>query len=394
MAATTWMRKTTRALVLLALLAAASAAVAQQAIAIGPYVQDVSTDNATICWATLSGQVTVAPLQGDAVALHEYQHHEVRIRDLEPGTTYTYDVLGDGSDAGRGMFTTVPEGEYAFSFAVVADTQNRDNAWHRPIVERIIAARPDLVLNVGDLVSDGRDILDWDRFFEINADLMRFAPYYAVLGNHDRHSALYFDFFALPGNERYYSFDRGAAHFVVVDSPGPYLPENNQTLTPGDRARYAQQCEAYWQRQMEWLREDLEGHQKAKYIFVFFHYPVYSVLASRVESANRLRERFGSVFQDYGVSAVFHGHDHHYHRAAAGGVQFVTGGVAGGNARPTDAAPLPESVKYASAVTYMLAEVGPERTTVRVIDTAGATVDEFELLPRAAGAAAEKPSEK
>jgi len=70
----------------------------------------------------------------------------------------------------------------------------------------------------------------------------------------------------------------------------------------------------------------------------------------------------------------------------AGGVQFVVAGVSGGHPRATDA-PQPESVKYASAVTYVLANVGPQRTTVRVIDIDGKTIDEFELPARVAAAA-------
>jgi len=380
-----WMRTLAVVLGLAAMLAAPCAAGAQQAIAIGPYVQDVGSNNATICWATLAGGVTWAPAGGEAAALREYEHHTLRLRNLKPGTPYTYDVLGDGGEAGKGTFTTVPEGEQAFSFAVVGDTQNRDNPAHRSIVERILVEKPDLVFNTGDLVSDGRNMQDWERFFEVNADLMRSIPYYAVLGNHERDSRIYFDSFALPGNERYYSFDRGAAHFVALDSPGPYPPEDNQPFTDADKARFAAEREAYSQRQMEWLKADLAAHRQAKYVFVFFHYPPYSVLASRVAGAQQVRERLGSVFQDYQVSAVFNGHDHNYHRAAAGGVQFVVAGVSGGSPRPTDA-PQPESVKYASAVTYVHVEVGPKRAAVQVTDLDGKTVDAFALQPRAVGA--------
>jgi len=376
------LRRAALVLCLLVVLLAVPGAAAQSGIAIGPYVQNVSTDNATICWATADGEVTYASSTTTAEVVHSYRHHSIVLRDLKPGTTYTYDVLGDGTDAGKGSFATVPEGEHPFSFAVVGDTQNTENPAHRPIVERIIAQKPDLVFNTGDVVSDGRDMREWDPFFRINSDLMRSVPYYPALGNHDRHADLYFDFFALPGNEAYYSFNRGAAHFVVLDSPGPHDPETNQPLTKEEHQRLEQAWEDYWQRQMQWLKEDLAASAQAKYVFVFFHYPPYSVLKSRLEGAQQLRERLGTVFQDNKVSAVFNGHDHHYHRAAAGGVQFVTAGVSGGRARPTDAAPLPETVKYASVVTYVQVQVGPEQAAVRVIDVDGNAVDSFELRPR------------
>ena len=354
----------------------------QSTIAIGPYVQNVGTNNAAICWTTVIGEVTVAPPVNDDTTFREYQMHSVVLRDLKPGTTYTYSVPGDTGDAGRCTFTTVPEGEHPFSFAVISDTQNRGNRAHRPIIERIMAGKPDMVFNVGDLVSDGRDIGDWEEFFRVEGDLLRSVPLYAVLGNHDRASALYFQLFALPGNERYYSFDRGAAHFVVFDSPGLFMPDDNQSVTQADQQRFRERWEQYWQQQMQWLKDDLAGRPDAKYIFVFFHYPLYSVKASRVEGSNALRARFGSVFQDYKVTAVFGGHDHHYHRAIAGGVQFVEGGVAGGGARPIDAPPHPETVKTASVESFMRVDVGPDKARVHVTDVAGNTVEEFELAAR------------
>jgi predicted MPP superfamily phosphohydrolase len=167
----------------------------------------------------------------------------------------------------------VPEGEHAFTFTVISDTQNRGNAAHRPLIEQIRASQPDLLFNVGDLVADGRNLGDWEEFFRVEGELLRNVPLYAVLGNHDRAAALYFQFFVLPGNERYYSFNRGTTHFVVLDSPGPYAPEDNQAITPAARARFQEQREQYWREQIQWLQDDLAGHPDAKYMFVFLHTP-------------------------------------------------------------------------------------------------------------------------
>jgi acid phosphatase type 7 len=176
-----------------------------QAVAIGPYVQNVGTDSATVCWATVSGEVALAPAaaRGDS-SFREYEVHSVQLRNLSPGTTYTYRVPGDGGEAGRCTFSTVPAGDRSFAFAVISDTQNRDNRAHRPLVERIMAGRPDLFFSVGDLVSDGRNLGDWEEFFRVEGELLRGVPLYAVLGNHERSASHYFRFFALPGNERYY----------------------------------------------------------------------------------------------------------------------------------------------------------------------------------------------
>jgi 3',5'-cyclic AMP phosphodiesterase CpdA len=354
----------------------------QQPAAIGPYVQNVGTSNATICWATVSGEVTVAPPVNKDASFRDYQMHSILLRGLKPGTTYTYSVPGDAGDAGHCSFTTFPKGEHPFSFCVTSDTQNRGNNAHQATVERLMTDQPDMLFITGDLVSDGRNIGDWEEFFRVQGPLLRRVPCYAALGNHDRHSDWYFRFFALPGNEAYYSFDRGAAHFVVLDSPGLYMPEDNQPVTTADRDRFERRSRRYWQEQMQWFKDDLSGHADAKYVFVFLHYPIYCLLASRVESTNELRTRFGTVFQDHRVTAVFSGHDHHYHREVAGGVHFLDGGAAGGKARLIDAPILPETVKHAVVESFARVEVGPQRAKVRVTDVAGNAVDEFELSPR------------
>ncbi|UCH35980.1 MAG: metallophosphoesterase family protein [Armatimonadota bacterium] len=379
--------KTHLVFVAIALTAAlASAAAAQQAgsIAIGPYVQNVSEDSATICWATIDGEATYAPAAGDAQTVRAYNHHSIWLRRLEPGTTYTYDVIGDGTDAGKGSFTTFPDGEHPFMFVAFGDTRSRHDV-HRQIVERVIAEKPALVFNTGDLVSDGRDISHWEAFFEVSGHLMRSVPYYPALGNHENDARHYFDFFALPGNERYYSFNRGAVHFVVFDTAGLEIPETNQAVTEEQEKRFEQYLRAYYERQLEWLRDDLAGHADAKYVFAFFHHPLYSVRASRVEGAKEVREMFGSVFKDYNVSAVFTGHDHYYHRAVADGVQFVTTGGGGAPLYDTDA-PQPESVKYAKIEHYVRVDVGPDKVAARVVDINGETIDEFEVAPRPAPA--------
>lgn len=367
-------------------LAAAIWARLGSSIAIGPYVQNVSENSATICWATVDGEITWTTAGEDAQTIRAYNHHSITLRRLQPGTTYNYKVPGV---AGKGFFTTCPEGEHPFVFVVFGDTRPpggpgaalRRHAVHRRIVERIMAEKPHFVFNTGDLVKDGRWMPDWEAFFKISGDLMRTVPYYPVLGNHEKNARSYFDFFSLPGNERYYSFNRGTGHFVVLDNYGLRMAETNQAITERQQKRLAQQQQDYFRRQIAWLKEDLAGHQDFKYIFVFFHIPLYTVMESRAEKIKAKREMFGSIFQDYSVSAVFSGHDHHYHRAVAGGIPFVT--TAGGGAPLYDIdAPQPETVKYAKIEHYVRVDVRGDRAAARVIDINGETIDEFEISPR------------
>ena len=372
------------AALLAAMVVAPALAQERPPIAIGPYVQNVGADNATICWATWAGHVGFSPATRYTDNARAYQHHKVLLRNLKPGTTYTYDIRGDGSDVGKGTFTTVPEGDHSFTFVVLGDTQG-DQGAHRYIVRRVIAEKPDLVFNTGDLTSDGRDLWRWATFFRVSGDLMRSVPYYPAYGNHEGDTPYFLDFLSPPGVGRYYSFNRGGVHFVVLDTPGLYMPDDNQAVTQAEQQRFVERREQYWQRQMQWLKDDLAGHRDAKYVFVFFHYPLYTVNAmpGYVIGARQMREAFGTVFHDYGVTAVFNGHDHQYHHALAGGVHFVVAGPAGGSPRPL-APLLPETVKAATGYCFVRVKVAADKAVVRIIGIRGDTVDEFELRPRAA----------
>ena len=179
---------------------------------LGPYVQRMSNDEVTICWATMDGETQVGILDSTIQTIKQVTNQESIVTRLEPNTKYSYDVLNDGTSRGKGTFTTFPEGIEPFHFAVLGDTRTRHDV-HQKIVNRIIGENPLFVVNTGDLVSNGNDMNDWEHFFRINDQLMRNTPYYTVLGNHEHDSDNYYDFFAMPGKEAYYFFTVGDALF-------------------------------------------------------------------------------------------------------------------------------------------------------------------------------------
>ena len=210
--------KTTR--LVLAMLAT-SACISGQAdgpIAIGPYVQNVTHDSAAVCWWTVAGESKVKGPDAEHI-IREYAPHELTLARLEPNTRYEYDVLGTGAPEGVGAFTTFPKEIAPFRFAAFGDTRSGHDV-HQKLVDRIIEEDPLFVINTGDLVTDGRCLPDWEEFFRINRVLMRSVPYYPVLGNHEKDSHYYFDFFNLPGNERSYCYSAGDAFFLMLDSQG------------------------------------------------------------------------------------------------------------------------------------------------------------------------------
>jgi hypothetical protein len=88
------------------------------------------------------------------------------------------------------------------------------------VVDRVVALEPDFVLHTGDLVALGSGYRYWETFFEIERELMARIPLFPTLGNHECNHSYYFDFFYLPGNERWYAFDYGNARFLCLQVDG------------------------------------------------------------------------------------------------------------------------------------------------------------------------------
>lgn len=177
--------------------------------------------------------------------------------------------------------------------------------------------------------------------------------FFTSLGNHDWYDgggvAAYLAYFTLPDsgildtntsdNERYYDFVRGSVHFFAVDSdlnePDGYDSTSTQAL---------------------WLKTQLAA-STAVWKVVYFHHAPYS--SSSVHGSQMFMRW---PFEDWGVDAVFSGHDHVYERLLVDQNNdgstipyFVTG--VGGHGLYAFGTPLPESIeRYNSDFGTMLVE--------------------------------------
>ena len=349
-------------------------------IAFGPYIQQMSTKDATICWSTLEGASMIIYPQGRTDSIREYKQHTIHLANLRPNTKYSYDVLNDGSEEGKGFLTTYPDAVTPFNFVAMGDSRSRLDV-HARIVEKITEKNPRFVVNSGDLVGNGLSIHDWEGFFKVNKEFMKNTPYYPVLGNHEKDSPYYYDFFDLPNNERYYHFTDGDALFIVLDSEGPrttipaYVTESEE-----DKYWYESGIK-YQETQKEWLENVLNLNKQAGFIFVFQHLPLYSVKASRVEESKMAREFWGDIFARHGVQVFLNGHDHHYHHAIDNGVHFITSAGAGAPLYKVDA-PQPETVNYKEIEHFVNVEVKETKAVLHVIDIDGNEFDTIEVQRR------------
>ena len=349
----------------------------------GPYLQSPTQHSIVIMWETSSpalGSVTYRGKSGADVTVNEtgpVAIHEVSLTDLVSGDTYTYAVLaGDGAARASSptyRFRTVPAQPEEWRFMVHGDVGGAPDASVHETMARAMAREingkdaPAFVLMTGDMVNDGRKYGQWgEQFFGPEGRLYTSIPLWPSLGNHDWAAKWYFDFFSLPNNERWYSFDYQNAHFIALDSFSDMTPEGEQ---------------------YRWLEKDLAAAAKADWVFAYFHEPPYSSGPHNYYGSDGTMKETGirhaqqyldPLFQEHGVSMVFSGHNHLYERSQKGKVTYiVTGSVA---------APLygawyanPYMRKFRKAYCYLMFDVRGDRLTMRVTDIKGKVFDTFEL---------------
>ncbi|MGB2714071.1 MAG: Ig-like domain-containing protein, partial [Vicinamibacterales bacterium] len=304
----------------------------------GPYLQQVTPTSAIVVWATSDpgvGQVraTVGSTTVTATAATtrytaattglsaDYYQHEATVTGLSPGTTYSYDILVGDVDANpqTDTFTTAPSvGTGTVRFVAFGDS-GVGSTEQQQIASRIDAESFDLMLHAGDLAygnsggtGDGtyQTLNDW--FFSIYRNSLRGKPVFPSVGNHDSRASNsdgkhYLDMFVLPRNggngsfpdhaERYYSFNYGPLHVVVLDTE----------LAFQDTTRRAAQ--------LAWLEADLSSASQPWKIAVFHRSPFSA--GGEHGSDLTVRAAFSPVFERYGVQAVFSAHEHTYERTKA-----------------------------------------------------------------------------
>jgi hypothetical protein len=340
-----------------------------------PYLQLPSHDGMTIMWETtvaLPGQVEYGPTpELGHVAVEEAASarlHQVRIRGLNPAATCYYRVRSGPLVSKINRFRTAPDvSETKWRMAVYGDSRSNPIT-HRKVVEQIARANVDLILHTGDIVLDGTNYSSWRaEFFGPLAPIAGSVPWVSTIGNHERDSKNYFSYAALPGNERFFSFDFANAHLVGVDS--------NSWI---QRGRDSQQY--------KWMEEDLKAVRDTAWSFVYFHHPLFS--GHRDRGINPLRWDWCPLFLDpeCRLDGVLNGHDHFFvrnHRIARitgepqSGVFFMTTG--GGGAplyplKPRDTVAFARSVHH-----FSLFEFDGGEVTISAIDIAGRTIDKHVL---------------
>ena len=212
--------------------------------------------------------------------------------------------------------TPVPE---PLVFAAIGDYGGGDSG-EEAVADLIKSWQPELIITLGDnnYPVGARDHIDqaigqyfhsyifpyWGSYGS-GADKNRFFP---VIGNHDMQSEYgqpYYDYFTLPGNERYYDFVWGPVHFFALDS-----------LDSEPDGVGASSVQA------DWLKQRL-AESTSPWNLVYMHYPPYS--SGLHGSIDWMRWPYG----EWGADIVLAGHDHTYERLSEDGMTYFVNGMGG-----------------------------------------------------------------
>ncbi len=186
----------------------------------------------------------------------------------------------------------------------------------------------------------------------------RFFP---ALGNHDWRAtdlAPHTDYFALPGNERYYTISWGPVDVFVVDSD-PHEPDGID----------ADSAQARW---LEQTMKAADGPWK----LVLMHHPPYS--SGDHGSSPALRWPYAQ----WGATAVIAGHDHHYERIEQDGILYFVNGLGGNPERYAVKTPVEGSaVRYNADHGAMRVYADTQGIRFEFVNRSGEIVDSVTRKP-------------
>lgn len=330
--------------------------------------------------------VKIFPVQ-DSTFTDDGKRNVQYTAQIETGDAYRI-VDGDAATAWHELKTSGSD----FKAIIFPDSQcgNSYDTWGQ-VARGAFERNPDAAffVNVGDLVDNGEDSAQWEDWFTQIENFLPQIPFAPVMGNHETYSrewkvrppVAYLNYFAPPDNgvekfsRRFYSFDCGAAHFVILDSQWDELG--------------ADIIDA----QKSWLREDLAATSKPWKI-AFIH---KDVLQYRINGRPERREGFSAVgehfmpeFESLGVDAVFTAHLHTYRNRGRlknfndddAGTLYILTGLSGNvrydglwidHALDKFVAPQPETDNY------LTLEVGEKFLSVKCFLPGGELLDETTL---------------
>ena len=322
--------------------------------------------------------------------------HEGTITDLTPDTKYEYRV-GYSTDRRSDWYPLETAGAGEYEVLIYPDSQSGDYSGWEQIVKTSAKRNPDaaLYISMGDLVDNGEQAYQWRTWLDSIKPLSARIPLAPTLGNHEmytldwkmRDPRAYLNYFDVPSNgnitfdRRYYSYDYGDVHYVVLDTQlyESNHEDNHDTHHPD-----------LYDVQVQWLRQDLAANTK-KWTVVLMHRDPFQYAfdrpgASRAAGFDEEGVLFMPIFDEFHVDLVLSAHLHSYRNRGhvrnfdrdASGPLYILTGIAGDARRPNwkqhplDVYVIPDR----EASNYMTMTVTPNQLVVKAFLADGTQIDE------------------
>ncbi|MFD1047855.1 metallophosphoesterase, partial [Kibdelosporangium lantanae] len=203
----------------------------------------------------------------------------------------------------------------------------------KDIVTGIETVAPLFHLLNGDLCYANLDVdrvRTWNNFFTNNTRSARFRPWMPAAGNHEIEKqngpiglGAYQAYFRLPSTETdpelqglWYAFTAGSVRVIVLQNDDNCLQDGGDYYVSGYSGG----------RQLKWLERELAAARHSRdidWIVVAMHQVMISTSDANGSDLG-LRQKYGPLFDRYGVDLVLCGHEHDYERSLA--VRGVVGG--------------------------------------------------------------------
>ena len=272
-----------------------------------------TTQDCTLEWGTDTNY-------GNSATSSEYSsdhQHRYTITSLTPGAKYYYRVEMYGSYL-TGSFLAAPAADAQnVKFLAYGDTRTNPDI-HDAVNAQMIAtytadpAYQTFTMLTGDWVISNNES-DWTsqffgRTWSNTLQMQANLPIQGCMGNHEGAGTVFEKYWPYPyqSGGRYWSFDYGPAHIVVLDQYTNYGPGSPQYT---------------------WLLNDL-ANSTAPWKFIQLHEPGWTAGGGHGNN-EFVQDHIQPLCEIYGVAMVFAGHNHYYARAMVEGVAHVTTGGGG-----------------------------------------------------------------
>ncbi|WP_254839194.1 metallophosphoesterase [Natronomonas marina] len=290
------------------------------------------------------GSTTVVDAEGSPVPGREAVAYTAAVTGLAPDTTYEYEAVLDDRRAGPFTVSTAPDDADGFTVTGVGDhgIADPENPFQRPSTddpEEVMATAasldPDVQILSGDISYANGKPSTWELYFETFESVYAETPFMTVPGNHEAEpgtglaqydrrlndlmpieDSLGLD--DLQHEQRWYHFDYDNTRFVglstTTDGCGDvsraeeFVPIYDPTCEFGG-VTYGDVQERYIRR----VLEDAVADDDVKWKVVYFHGPFWTDSPDHAPR-DLLRDRWGTLFDEYGVDLVVCGDNHVWER--------------------------------------------------------------------------------